>query len=123
MDRKASEELSAALRAIVSMTERSEKAKIKFSVGTSQHTLQVNRINALNIAFALVKNEAEGEKAVYTKAELEKAVAPIESLLGKSQKARQKLKQGSWQYVMLSENIAALDIALPLIKKELELKN
>ncbi len=50
------EDLQEALRALASMISRSEKAQGKFSPGTSQHTLQRNRINSLRIASELIGN-------------------------------------------------------------------
>lgn len=49
------QDLDDALRAIASMIDRTEKSGLKFSPGTSQHTLQRNRLKALRIAEALVK--------------------------------------------------------------------
>ena len=110
-----------ALRAIASMIERGEKAQEKFAQGTSQHTLQKNRIKALYIASSLIKKESAEHDATdkYTKADLEKALAPIASLISKSEKARGKLAQGTWQYTMLSDNLKALYIASPLLEKAL----
>ncbi|MGI6317840.1 MAG: hypothetical protein ACOX1J_03785 [Dethiobacteria bacterium] len=43
------EDMEEALRAITSMISKTEKAEEKFAQGTSQHTLQKNRLKALNI--------------------------------------------------------------------------
>lgn len=111
-----------AQEAISSMIERSQKAKEKFAPGTSQHTLQKNRIQALCIALALLNGQIDGHVAFarYTKEDLKKAVAPIASLLSKSEKAQTKLKETSWQYAMLQKNIAALKLATPLLAAVLE---
>ncbi|HML47547.1 MAG TPA: hypothetical protein PKE04_12455 [Clostridia bacterium] len=53
------EELLEALPALASMIGRSEKAQAMFSPGTSQHTLQRNRIRALRIASDLICNALE----------------------------------------------------------------
>ncbi len=53
--------------------------------------------------------------ADFTAEEITDARAPIASLLSKSEKAQQKVSSGTWQYMMLEENIRALRIALPLI--------
>lgn len=115
------EEVDEALKAIDSMIERSENAQAKFKKGTSQHTLQQNRIRALYIASALISREAGRNDAMakYSEEELEKAVAPIESLISKSAKAQQKLAQDSWQYAMLENNLKALRMASPLLAKAL----
>ncbi len=108
-----------ALRSIAKMIERSEKAQEKFAPGTSQHTLGKNRIKALYIASALIGDVTKD----FTEDELEKAVAPIASLINKSEKAQSKLKQSTWQYKMLEENLNALHIASPLLSKALKDKH
>ena len=121
MDNFTKKDMEEALRAIASMIDRSEKAQKKFTQGISQHTLQKNRIKALYIASSLIKKElAEQDISdIYTKEDLEKALAPIASLISKSEKARQKLAQGTWQYAMLKDNLKALYIASPLLTKAL----
>jgi hypothetical protein len=49
------DDLQEALRAFASMQRRADKAQRQFSPGTSQHTLQRNRLRALCIAEALTK--------------------------------------------------------------------
>ena len=51
------DDLQSALRALASMISRTEKAQVKFSPGTSQHTLQRNRLKALRVAEALLRAE------------------------------------------------------------------
>ncbi len=53
------EELSEALRAITSTIGKCEKVQPKLKPGTSQHTLLVRRIKALNIASELIKRELD----------------------------------------------------------------
>ncbi len=115
--KKAMEE---ALLAITSMIIRTEKAKEKFAQGTSQHTLQKNRLKALNIASSLVSKElAKGDAMDYSKEELKQALAPLASLMSKSEKAQKKLAQGTWQHTMLGNNLKALYVASPLLTKAL----
>ena len=52
-------DLEEALGAFASMISRTERAQAKFSPGTSQHTLQQNRLKALQIAEALIKVELD----------------------------------------------------------------
>lgn len=108
-----------ALTAITSMLERS--GKIAFAKGTPQHTLQANRIAALHVAQALVQSKLglSDEAGNHTHEELQKAVAPIASLISKSEKAQQKLREGSWQHTMLQRNLAALYIATALLEEAL----
>jgi len=51
------EELEEALRAIESTISKCEKVQPKLKQGTSQYTLLIRRIQALNIASALIKRE------------------------------------------------------------------
>ena len=53
------DDLQEALRAFASMISKTEKAQAKFSPGTSQHTLQRNRLKALRSAEALIKVELD----------------------------------------------------------------
>ncbi len=112
------EDMEEACTAISSMIDRSEKAQKKFSHGTSQYTLQKNRINALKIALSLITAEITNKKTIneFEQDDLDKAVAPITSLISKSEKAIGKLSQETWQYRMLKNNLKALYIALPLLK-------
>lgn len=53
------DELEEALRAIESMVGKCEKVMPKLKPGTSQHTLLLRRIKALEIASVLIKQELE----------------------------------------------------------------
>ncbi|WP_148410742.1 hypothetical protein [Murimonas intestini] len=114
-------DMEKALDAILSMADKGKKAQVKFRRGTSQYTLLENRINALNIAFSLINKELGNDMSQeFERAALENACAPIQSLISKSEKAQTRLKPGTWQYVMLENNIKALYIAWPLVLKELD---
>ena len=58
-DRVTRDNLQEALRAFASMISKTEKAQAKFSPGTSQHTLQRNRLKALHIAEERIKVELD----------------------------------------------------------------
>lgn len=59
MEEYTKEELEEAFRAIDSTIRKCEKVQPKLKEGTSQHTLLIRRIKALNIATALIKRELE----------------------------------------------------------------
>lgn len=122
MDNTAKKDMEEALQAISSMISKTEKSKQKFTQGTSQHTLQKNRLKALNIASWLILKEISESNVMdcYTKADLEKAIAPIASLISKSEKAQKKLAEGIWQHTMLNNNLKALYIASQLLTEALE---
>ena len=56
-DRFTQKELQEAIRAVASMIGKAEKAQAKFTPGTSQHTLQANRLKALRMAESRIKAE------------------------------------------------------------------
>jgi hypothetical protein len=101
------------------MISRTKNAKEKFAQGTSQHTLQRNRMKALHIASSLISKELteSGAADCHTEEDLKNALAPITSLISKSEKAQAKLAQGTWQHTMLNNNLKALHMALPLLTK------
>ena len=69
-----------------------EKILPKFQVGTSQHTLLINRINALNVSQFLIERElSQSSQTVHlSRNELEDALKPIESIIHKCKKAQSK---------------------------------
>ena len=79
-----------------------ERQVDRFPVGSAQHTLQVNRLSALNIALA-IHNDVE-----LTHAELTLGVAPLTSLISKSEKALTKLDPNAWQAQRLTAQLAVL---------------
>lgn len=105
-----------ALQAIASMIVRSAKMQVKFAQGTSQYTLLNNRIKALHVALSLINDEA----GKYTREDLQNAVAPLASLISKSEKAQKKVAADTWQHTMLEKNLNALYLASPLLQKALD---
>ena len=55
--------------------------------------------------------------AHYTADELQEALRPIASLIGKSEKAQRKLAPGTWQHTMLRDNLNALHMASALMNR------
>ena len=121
MNHFADKDMKDAMQSITSIIERGAKAQRNFAQGTAQYTLQANRIGALRIALSLIKNELleNGLKHEFLKEDLEKAVAPMASLISKSEKAQKKLTPGTWQHTMLKNNLEALSIASQLLTKAL----
>lgn len=125
MDNYTKNDIEEALQAVASIISKTENAKAKFAIGTSHHSLQENRLKALNIASSLLSKELKESETVdyYTKEDLKNALAPLASLISKSEKAQKKLKEGTWQYTMLSNNLKALYIASPLLTRALSAIN
>ena len=57
------DQLNQALGALASMIEKTEKAAAKFSPGTSHHTLQRNRLEALRLAEARTRSALNDRKS------------------------------------------------------------
>ena len=112
------EDNSPLIEVLEELIHRSAIAQKKFLPGSNQHNLLMNRIYALNIAKALIRNEIYEHKPIY-KEELDLAQDPLKSLLSKSEKTIQKLSAGTWQQTILEKNIEALKIVVSLLGREL----
>lgn len=55
----------------------------------------------------------------YNQEELKEALGAIESLLGKCEKAQEKLAQGTSQWTLMKDRINALRISAELIRREI----
>lgn len=115
-------EAQQALRAIHGMQDKTEKAREKFKPGTSQHTLLTNRMEALRLSAALLTDAESGPEdgRLVSPEALKRAIAPIASLISKSEKALGKTKPGTWQHGMLTENLQALRRVLPILAQASE---
>ena len=93
----------------------------KFQSGTSQHTLLINRINALNISKHLIEKELSqsSQNIHFSKKELEDALKPIESIIHKCKKAQSKYELSSNQYKRYSPLIDSMEVCKTLIEIEL----
>ncbi len=121
MDKYTKEELQEALKVVTSTITNCEKMHPKFAEGTSQHTLLKNRIKALYISKSLIEDEDVTEK--YTTEELEKALAPVSSIISKSEKAHQKAVEGTSTDTRLKKIIKAMHISKSLITNEINRRN
>ena len=61
----------------------------------------------------------EEKRDGYGKEELQQALAPIESIISKCEKARLKFEDGSTHYVRFSKMIEAMDIAKTFLEDEI----
>lgn len=118
MGKHTGEEIEQALRIVSSTIERCEKVLPNFSEGTSQHTLLKNRIKALYISKALMKEEDKREE--YTKEELTEALRPIISITNKCKKAQAKHMEGTSHFTRYSAMIKIMEFSKDLITAEIE---
>jgi hypothetical protein len=121
MDRFDRETLEEAQETIRGLIRKVETTKEKFTEGSSHHTLQQNRLRALEVAEALLAMESAGDLSAtpISADDLRSAKAPLASLISKSEKAREKVGEGTWQRGMLDRNLKALAAASVLLQDAL----
>lgn len=90
--------------------------QLKFSEGTSQHSLLKNRIKALCIAKALLSSD---KTISYTNKELTEALPPIVSIINKTTKAQSKYEKGSSQFNRFQHIIQAMFISKTFIENQI----
>jgi hypothetical protein len=109
-------ELEKAISFISSTIINCEKIQLKFSEGTSQHSLLRNRIKAFYISKSLLS----GDKTInYISKELREALPPIVSIINKTTKAQNKYEQGSSQFNRFQHIIQAMLISKTFIESQI----
>lgn len=110
------EELEKAISLLSSTIINCEKMKLKFSEGTSQHSLLKNRIKALYISKALLL----GDRTInYTIKDLREALPPIVSIINKTTKAQSKYEKGNSQFNRFQNIIQAMLISKTFIENQI----
>jgi len=117
MEKYSRQELAEALKVVSSTISNCEKMQLKFTEGTSQHTLLKNRIKALYISKALITGQDVMDK--YTKEELILALPPVSSIISKCEKAMVKFAEGTTHHTHLKNIIIAMYISKALITDEI----
>ncbi len=111
-------ELEKAISLLSSTIINCEKMQLKFSEGTSQHSLLRNRIKALYISKSLLS----GDKTInYTSKELREALPPIVLIINKTTKAQNKYEQGSSQFNRFQHIIQAMLISKTFIESQINI--
>ncbi|MBZ2174332.1 hypothetical protein K8M07_03620 [Schnuerera sp. xch1] len=112
------EELGKAISLLSSTITKCEKMQLKFSEGTSQHSLLKNRIKALYISEALLT----GDKTInYTSKELREALPPVVSIINKTTKAQSKYEKGTSQFNRFEPLIQAMLISKAFIESQINI--
>jgi hypothetical protein len=125
MDIFTRDELNEAVRAITSMINKSEKAKLKLTIGTWQHTATVQSLNANSIAITLLNRELEAtdtenlSKSIFSDDELKNALSTMTTTIDRIEKMKPKFKAGTPQHTLAVRRIKALHISAALMKREL----
>ncbi|MBC8587708.1 hypothetical protein H8707_05585 [Tissierellaceae bacterium BX21] len=112
------EELEKAISLLFSTISNCEKMQLKFSEGTSQHSLLRNRIKALYISKSLLSSD---KTINYTSKELREALPPIVSIINKTTKAQNKYEKGSSQFKRFQYIIQAILISKTFIESQINI--
>lgn len=108
------QETADALKPIVSLISKSEKALRKVAPGTWQHSMLEANLKALRIAHALME-EGPPIKTRFPQNELDDARRSMASMIAKTEEAQAKFSSGTSQHTLLRNRRRALKVALALI--------
>lgn len=111
-------ELEEARGPIASLISKSTKAQQKLAPGTWQHRMLRDNLKALHIASALTNKIAVDAGGVQ-RDELKKALAALESMIGRAEKAQAGFALGTSQHSLQRNRLNALRVAEALITAEL----
>lgn len=118
------QDLHKAYQIIEDIIQTSENVKIKFQEGTSQSSLLLNRIHAMRVVRTCMNHELNlVDENVFTSVELQKAIAPIQSIHHKCSKAMTNMKVESYQYRRLQSMVEAMNIATILVQQQIDEKS
>lgn len=118
MNEYSNDQVTSALQVVSSTIINCQRMQPKFKVGSSQHTLLKNRIQALQICQLLMQNKSIEE--IYSFQDLEKALAPIVSIIHKCKKAQSKAVVNSSTYKRLDKLIQAMYIAKAIVLENID---
>lgn len=115
------EEVFRALEVISTTILNCEKMQPKFKVGSSQHTLLLNRIKALSISKALLTGDLGVE--TFTLNELEEALAPLNSIIHKCKSGQKKHSDQTVTFKKLQKMIEAVEIGKSNIEEAISINS
>jgi len=110
-----SEELSEAKRALLSLRNKSEKASGKLKTDTWQYRLTAGIVKASDVALSLIDGNAA---APFGRDTLDESFASLQDALRRAEAVIDKFAMGTSQHTLQKNRIAALKIALALIKEK-----
>ena len=90
--------------------------QLKFSEGTSQHSLLKNRIKALYISKSLLMDD---KTINFSSKELKEALPPVVSIINKTTKAQNKYEKGTSQFNRFEPLIQAMLISKTFIERKI----
>lgn len=108
-----SDDVTQALHTVRKIIQNCESMLVKFASDSSQHSLLVNRIRALKIAVEVM----QGNQKNLTNEELQFALVPVQSIINKCTKAKQKFTPDHKAYKRLQDILDAMNIAVFMIQR------
>jgi ABC-type antimicrobial peptide transport system ATPase subunit len=111
------EELEESHRALSSLLHKCKRSQEKLTKDTWQWRLMENNIRAIEVTLPIITSPGIND---FTKDDLELAFQTLTSTLDRTEKIREKLKQGTAQWTLNKNRIKALKTALSLIAKSLK---
>ncbi len=119
MSQRTREEREKALRPIVSLIGKSEKAQRKLEPGMWQYAMLQDNLKALRVASALMVGEAH-DPPRYAREDLREALQALAMMLVRSEKARLKFPPETAQHTLLVNRIEALRVARETVDEALD---
>lgn len=135
MTKYTKDELTKALETVYSTIIKCEKIHTKFKIGTSQHSLLINRLNALNISKILLENAILNIELnnmyemnqisrmnitnLTTDIDLDTILSPIMSIKHKCKQAQNKFEINSLNFNRLTNLVSSMTICEFLIREKL----
>ena len=110
--------LPEALRPIVSLISKSEKAQQKLARGSWQYTMLRDNLRALRLALGLMTGDSVGSARVAPD-DVRDALQALASMISKTRKAQATFEPGTSQHTLLRNRLKALRAA----EKALKLKS
>ena len=118
-----SEELNQAIKSFKSSISKCEKAKLKLKEGSPQRKWIDKQLEAFYIAVSLIDELDDKEPSYmgqYAKPEWGNAIKTFESLTSKCENILAKFRDGSPQQTLTLRRLKAFNMAITLIRKEME---
>jgi ABC-type antimicrobial peptide transport system ATPase subunit len=119
MDDFTEEELEEARRALASLLHKCRKSREKLKEDSWQWKLMEDNIRAVEVVLPMLQPEGVVD---FSGDDLEAAFRALSSTLDRTEKIREKLKQGTSQWTLNKNRIRALTIALALLSQSLKEK-
>ena len=115
---KSNDDLSEAMRPMVSLISKSEKAQQKLAPGSWQHTMLRDNLRALRLAHGLMSGDTVGSVRLAPD-DVRDALRALGDMISRTRKALATFKAGTSQHTLLRNRLKALRGAEKRVKAAL----